>query len=69
MGEEGIKIRIEATKAMNTVECLLYAKYSPKCHEMSISNLRITDEVIRVLEVRTQPQSQSAMEKARLEPR
>jgi len=33
--EEGIKIRIVATKATNAVECLAFSRYPPKCCELS----------------------------------
>ena len=47
-GEGGIKIRVVATNATNTEECLLFAEHSPDCHEMSTSNTLITDEAMRI---------------------
>lgn len=46
VGEGGMKIRVVATNATNTVECLLFARYSPERQERSTSNTLITDEVM-----------------------
>lgn len=50
MEEGGIKIRIVVIKVTNIVERLLFVRDFFKCYEMSICNILIINEVMKILE-------------------